>query len=336
MRRLVFSWWWQRWIRYGLYRLKGRRSRLRRRSGFYEPRSASLPCGSVCHSFHSRKLVGQSGILFDHRAGGSIEIQDICFQRFGNAGPSPGRQPFDQLVVSFVSEGILSSHDTVSGIEIDIGEAGSRVRSGFQGSQHLLKFVHGLIDAAQVPFFGFGGGDLDGEISSAANFRNQENQDCEQMCLESRAVILALPTAVVARLRDACAEYAVSLIVGVRRELIAVKNDLSLSKCRNESADGGAIAAKGGTGATDQFMNFESVNGSEGAYKELSRNLETDVVEVCRRGEFLISEFFDIESEFRTDVSVRTFIVSDDIAVLFLELGEFDCRGRVDCVRVPN
>ena len=88
--------------------------------------------------------------------------------------------------------------------------------------------------------------------------------------------MFALPVPFVTGAGDACAEYAISLIVGVRRELIAVENNFGFGKCRNDSAHGGAIAAKRGTGAAEQFANIEAIDATKAALQKFAGNFETD------------------------------------------------------------
>ena len=55
-----------------------------------------------------------------------------------------------------------------------------------------------MVHAAQIPFFGVRGGNLDCQIRGCTNFRNDEHQNRQQMRLEPRSSVSVLPLAVVA------------------------------------------------------------------------------------------------------------------------------------------
>lgn len=58
---------------------------------------------------------------------------------------------------------------------------------------------------------------------------------------------------------------------------------------------------------SQEFVDIESVDVKKAIFQELPRDLKTDEAKVCRRGEIQVRELVDIESEFRSNVTVRAF-----------------------------
>src|SRR5579884_588622 len=161
--------------------------------------------------------------------------------------------------------------------------------------QDFVEDVDRVVDASQVEFLGFGSANFDRQIRSAADFRHQEYDDRQKMCLKAWLLVRVLPSALVVGPGDALRKDMVGLVIGMRRKLVCMENDLGLGKRGNKTADRSAVASESGTVRAEDRADVETVGVNESLLEETAGHSETDSLQVGGRREFQVREFFYIE-----------------------------------------
>ena len=77
----------------------------------------------------------------------------------------------------------------------------------------------------------------------------------------------------------------------------------------DEAAYRRLIASQGWVGSAQHFMNIKSISINESLFQELPWYVETNRSQIRGRSKCLVGDFFNIECEFGSNVTVRTLVI---------------------------